>query len=207
MKFSLLAMFIFALPSYSQVTLSVFAGVSPSTNILDNESDFFSSYCNPGFATGLSSELYVSPTIAICPSIEFANYAYDEKTSYIVTTIPERRVKSTSADNSHLWRFLVEISQLTNPEKTIRLHLSTGVGYVLERPGLITATFEDMNGPSFTETFKHDARKYFVHALTLGAQWALLPALALDLRAQLLSNYSDRMSTIVALGVVYTVAE
>jgi len=207
MRIRFLLLLLLAVPAYSQINVSFFAGVNPATNLIARDrSGFLDLYWGTGFNLSVSSEVFISRLIAIAPSVEYARYAFDNYTFQGVS-IPEVRLKSATGEASSIWRIFAEAKFFPTSSKVIPWYFSTGLGYVIERIGTINATYTNLNGPEFTMAINYQGKNFFVHAVGLGIRWSAFSRLALDLNAQYFTNYNDRLNTAVKIGVVYSVIE
>ena len=207
MKIKFLFLLLLAVPAYSQINVSFFAGMNPATNLIARDrSGFLDSYWSTGFNLSVVTEVFVSRSVAIAPSVEYARYAFDNY-AFQGVSIPEVRFKSATGEASNIWRMFAEARFFTNSSKAVPWYFSTGLGYFIERIGTISATYTDMSGPDFTRAINYQGKNFFVHTVGLGIRWSAFSRLALDLNAQYFTNYNDRLHTAVKMGVVYSVVE
>jgi hypothetical protein len=136
--------------------------------------------------------------------VEYAYYGFDSY-AFRGASIPEVRFTSATGEASNVWRLFADVKMFPHTSKAVLFYLSTGIGYLIERVGTISATFEDMNGRNFSTTIKYESTNFLVHTLGLGIRWGVLSDLALDFKGQYFTNYNDRMYTTVKCGLVYSV--
>jgi hypothetical protein len=207
MRAILLLLIIFVVPSYSQFNISLLAGISPPTDFIAKDRyDFVDLYWGSGITTALSSDLFISPVIAVSPSVEYTYYGFDRYKLEGVG-IPEWYFKSSTGEASSVWRMFAEGKFFPNHRKDFKWYLSTGVGYVFERIGAFEITFGDLNGPDFTRTTQYQNKNFFVQTLGLGMRWSVFSLLELELKGQYITNYNDRRNTTAKIGVVYSIAD
>ena len=206
MNIKLFLLFVMTIPVYAQLNVSGFVGINPQSNFIAKEnSDFLDLYWQSGIVFGAGSEIFVSPSIALSPSVEYAHYKFD-KYNLIEARAPEVSLLSTTGKPSNIWRLFVEAKFFRNITTAIPLYLTTGIGYMNEDFGIIHRTFKDMNEPNlFTETIEFENSTLLVHTLGIGLRWRILPYLFLDLKGQYFTNYNDRWYTSLKCGIVYTV--
>jgi len=205
MKAKLFILILLALPAYSQTSISFYAGVNPHTDLLAGYSSFLDAYWNPGITIGLSGELFLSPLFAISTSVEYAYYGFNNYAGPFISA-PENRFKSATGDASTEWRAFAEVKLFTKKSTHGRFYLSTGVGYVIEQMGTIMAT-TSIEGHDFTGPEYYENRDYFVHTLGAGERWSIASQVALDVKAQYFTNYSDRTGATIRVGLQYYLTE
>jgi hypothetical protein len=207
MKTTLCLLILIATAGHSQTSISFYAGVNPNLNLLSSDnSNYLNLYWHPGVTIGVSGEIFLSDDIAVSPSFEYASYQFD-RYSPAKITIPEISLKSATGSASTMWRTFAELKLFTEKGGISRFYLSTGIGYVIEQIGTITATYADLNGPDFTNVIHPESRNYVVHTLGAGARWNIIGHFAIDLKAHYFTNYTDRMYTTIRLGVLYTLSD
>ena len=200
MKIKFFVLFAVAIPAYAQLNVSGFVGINP------NNTNFLDLYWKPGIICGAGSEVFVSPSIALSPSVEYAHYTFDNYEVYHEVSVPEVHIISVIGEPLNLWRLFLEAKFFGNLTTTIPVYFTTGFGYVNRDVGVIHRTFKDMNEPNlFTETIEFENSTLLVHTLGIGLRWRILPYLFLDLKGQYFTNYNDRMYTAIKCGLVYTV--
>ena len=206
MKIKFFLLFVMTIPVYAQFNVSAFVGFNPQSNfIAKDNSDFLDSYWRSGIIFGLGSEIFVSRSIALSPSVEYARYGFAdyEFRNYL---IPEVSFISATGEPSNVWRVFLEAKFFANFTTAIPVYLTTGIGYVKEDIGVINQNFFQMwDSRTFTTNVIFKDSNFFVHTLGLGLRWRFLPNLSLDLKGQYFTNYSDRWYTSVKCGLVYSV--
>ncbi len=206
MKTKLFILILLALPAYSQTSISFYAGINPHTYLLTDYTSFLDAYWSPGLTVGLSGELFVSPLFAISTSVEYAYYGFNNYKEAFFASPSFSVLKSATGDASTEWRAFAEVKLFTKKNPHGRFYLSTGVGYVIEQIGTIVATYS--NYPhDFTGPIYYENRDYFVHTLGAGERWSIASQLALDVKAQYFTNYSDRNGATIRVGLQYFLAE
>jgi|GEM_PF-6817839 len=207
MKAKLFFLILLALPAYSQTSISFYTGINPHMYSFESGNfSFLDASWNPGITIGLSGELFLSPAIAISSSIEYAYYGFNNYEGFLIG-IPERIFKSATGEPSTEWRAFAEAKLFTKKSPHGRFYVSTGIGYVIEQIGTIMTTYSDMNGHDFTGPVYYENRDYFVHTLGAGERWNIASPVALDVKAQYFTNYSDRTSATIRVGLQYYLAE
>ncbi len=206
MKTKLFILILLALPAYSQTSISFYAGINPHTDLLTGYSSFLDASWNPGITIGLSGELFVSPLFAISTSVEYAYYGFNNYGGSFISS-PENSFKSATGDASTEWRAFAEAKLFTKKSPHGRFYLSTGIGYVIEQIGTMMATYSAMNGHDFTGPVYYENRDYFVHTLGAGERWNMASQVALDVKAQYFTNYSDRTGATIRVGLQYYLEE
>ncbi len=207
MRATLLLLIMLVVPSYPQFNISLFVGISPPIDFIAKDRyEFVDLYWGSGITTGLSSDLFISPVIAVSPSVEYTYYEFD-RYKLEGYGIPEWYFKSSTGEASTVWRMFAEGKIFPNNRKDVKWYLSTGVGYVFERIGAFKITFGDENGPDFTRTTQSQSKNFFVHTLGLGMRWSVFSRLEVELKGQYTTNYNYRSDTTVKIGVVYSIVE
>ena len=210
MNIKFFVLFAVAIPAYSQLNFSAFVGVNPQANFTaeDNSYNTVAYSWRSGIIYGLGSEIFISPSIALSPSVEYAYYAFDEYDERKEIRFDISSSISSTADPVKVWRIFLEAKFFGNLTTAIPVYLTTGFGFLSENNGIIyrTMTYFSGNGPQiFSSTFKPKNSSFYVHTLGLGIRLRFLPYLSFDLNGQYLSNYNDRMYASVKCGLVYTV--
>ena len=210
MKIKFFLIFVMTIPVYPQLNVSAFVGVNPQENLIAKGDSYnHGAYSwESGIILGIESEIFIFPSIALSPSVEYVYYAFDEYDERKEARFDNNSSISSTADPVKVWRLFLEAKFFGNLTTTIPIYLTTGFGFLNENNGVInrTVTYFFGNGPQiFDTTFKLKNSSFYVHTLGLGIRWRFLPNLSLDLNGKYLSNYSDRMYAAVKFGLVYTV--
>ena len=208
MKIKFFLIFVMTIPVYPQLNFSGFIGINPQANFTaeDNSYNTIAYSWKSGIIFGIGSEIFISPLIALSPSVEYAYYAFDEYDKR-KETLPEMLSISSTAGPSKVWRLFLEAKFFGNLTTAIPVYLTTGFGFLNENNGIIhrTETYNYGNDPQiFSSTVKLKNSSFYVHTLGLGIRLRFLPYLSFDLNGHYLSNYNDRMYAAVKCGLVYT---
>jgi hypothetical protein len=210
MKIKFFLLFVMTIPAYAQLNVSGFIGINPQANFTaeGNSYNTVAYSWRSGIIFGLGSEIFIFPSIALSPSVEYAYYPFDEYDERKEIRFDISSSISSTADPVKVWRLFLEAKFFGNLTTAIPIYLTTGFGLLSENNGAIhrTETYNYGNGPQiFSSTFKPKNSSFYVHTLGLGIRLRFLPYLSFDLNGHYLSNYNDRMYATVKCGLVYTV--
>ena len=186
----------------AQTYLSLYGALNPRTEIFNEQENILERCWRNGVSIGAAYEKTLSKNIIIASSIESAYYKWDNF-NYGGVSIPEISLKSANGEDSRVWRFFLEV-KLMPTSKDAPVYLSTGVGYINEIIGSITARYSDMNGPEFTRTQSRYTDNYFVHTLGIGMKWFFISDFGMDIRTLYYSNYSNRFQLAMLLAFSYS---
>ena len=205
MKLKYLFLFlILTTPIYSQISVGISVGTDLFNYDLSNYHNYLSSYWHKGIYININGEYFLSNKISISSTIEYGYYKFD---NYIPTgvQIPEIRFISAYGNNSKAIRVFGNIRFYTNPAKIFQAFISTGLGYISENLGTITATYDDMNFVQFTTEGKYQGRHYFAHTFGIGGRVKLDQNFAIDVSASYYSDYAKILSGKTEVRMVYLI--
>ena len=197
--------FAFSSTVFSQINLGLSAGnISTSGDqFLSNTNDFLGKYWESGFALNFTGEYFLTSSLAISPTVEFATYKFDHYSFGGGISIPEDYVKNVTGKNSNQLNLFVSLKYLPPTKSIFQFVLITGVGYMYENLGVINATVGNINFGEKNVEIKLDSKNKFVHLLGLGVRLKLLSQISLSINGSYYSDYSDRFYPTMKLGFIY----
>jgi len=169
---------------------------------LNNTNDLLGKYWKSGFAVNFTGEYFLSSSIALSPTVEFATYKFD-KYFFVGVSIPETYVKNVTGKNSNQWNLFLSLKFFPPTKSIFQFVLLTGAGYMYENLGVINATFGDINFGEKNVVLKLNGKNKFVHLLGLAVRIKLLSQISLSINGSYYSNYNDRFYPTLKLGFIY----
>ena len=201
--------FFFVLTSsiYSQINVGISAGSisSSSSTFFKNNVDVLDLYWKNGFALNLEGEYFLSPSIAISPTVEYATYKFD-KYFFWGAQIPEDYVKDATGKSSNEWNLFLALKYFPHTNTIFQFVFTTGFGYIVENMGVINATFGNINTGEKNVDFKLKRDNKFVHLLGLSLRIKLLSDVSVNINGSYYSNYTDRFYPTIKAGFIYKLA-
>ncbi len=189
-------------PIYSQVSIGISGGTDILSINLSNNQNYLDSYWHKGINIGVDGEYFLSTTISINGAFEYVYYKFDHY-SFDEPHVPETGLISSYGKDSKALGISGNIRFYTNPDYLFHVFFTTGLGFIYEDFGKITATFDDLNFGQFTNEIKFKSEQRFVHIVGLGARINLMHDLAIDVCGSYYSDYTDFLNTKVDIGLVY----
>ena len=185
----LLLFYISAIPIYSQqFTIGISGGIDLLNGTFTNNKDYLNSYWHKGINLNLTGEYFVLSRVSLNSIIEYVFYKYDHY-SFDEIHFPETGLISASGKNSKAIRIFENIKLYANLNRTLQYYFATGIGYILEDLGTITAKFDDLNYGQSISKLRYEGRHNFVHNLEIGIRIKFIQNLAIDVSGTLYSNY------------------
>ena len=152
-------------------------------------------------AGGMSFAL--TPSISISPEFNYGYFRWDNF-NYRGAWIPEYSLRSSTGEDSHIYRVLVNARLSVRSSNPLRIFVLTGVGYTIEKIGKIQAIVDDMNGPSFLWEVQYKGESFLTHSLGTGLRFDVIDPIAIDFSAKYFTEYTKRFHTSVNAGLIYT---
>ena len=203
MKLKYLFLFlILTTPIYSQISIGVSGGTNLFSTNLSMDQDVLNTYWHNGINFSIDGEYFISRKISINSIIEYGYYKFD---NYIETGahIPEISLVSATGKDSKAIRIFTNIRFYINSSKIFQGFIETGIGYVSENIGTITAIYDDMNSGQFKSELNYQGKHNFVHSFGIGCRIKLNQYLAIDVSASYYSVYTNFLNAKTGIGFIY----
>ena len=204
MKLKYLLLFlIFANPIYSQqFTLGISGGVDLLSGNFGNNKDYLNSYWRKGISFNLNGEYFISKRVSLNSIVEYVYYKFDHYT-FDEVHIPEIGLISATGENSNAVRIIENIKFYVNLNESLQYFLATGIGYISEKLGTITAKFDDLNSGQSISELKYEGMHNFVHNLEVGVRFKFVQNLAFDISGSYYSDYTKILNTKSQISLIY----
>jgi len=173
-----------ALRLHAQPRLGLYTGANfPASTIHFGELDHsWASFWYLGINLGASMAFPVADGFEVGPVFECNHYSF-HKYLQITTEAPPWK---GSGEASHVYRLGCEAHLFHEKGNHNRIYLTTGLGYMIERKGVLTRTYYG----EYSTHWQLPDKDYWAHSVGLGYQIALSRSLALDLCAKYYANYN-----------------
>lgn len=203
MKLKYLFLFlILTAPVYSQISIGVSGGTNLFSTNLSMDQDVLNNYWHNGINFNIEGEYFISRKVSINGIIEYGYYKFD---NYIETGahIPEVSLVSATGKDSKAIRIFTNIRFYLNSSKIFQGFIATGIGYVSENIGTITATYDDLNFGQFTTELNYQGKHNFVHSVGIGCRIKLNQNIAIDVSGSYYSVYTNFLNAKTGISFVY----
>jgi hypothetical protein len=196
-------------PAIAQMNIAAHLGLSGPVPGLakSSQSSFLDRYWSEGIDVSLDGEYRLSDKVWVACCAQYTYYRWDNF-KYSGAWIPEWRIRSSSGQDSKIYRAALEMRLLASRKFLVfdaNLYLITGVGYAIENIGRIRAIIDDMNGPGFILDVGYPNRSYWNHSLGIGVRANIFGSIAMDLTAKYFTDYSERFYTAYTGGIAYAI--
>ena len=189
-------------PIFSQISIGISGGTDLFNNNLSNKRDYLSSYWHKGININVNGEYFLSNKVSLNGIFEYGYYKFDHY-SFDEIHIPETGLVSAYGKDSKAIRVFGNIRFYSNPANIFRAYITTGLGYISENIGTITATFDDLNFGQSTTEIKYQGKHNFVHIFGIGARIKIIQNLGIDVFGSYYSDYTNFLNTKIDIGLVY----
>ena len=187
----------------SQSAITIYSGINyPSRSFsVEDESEYLNDHWMIGLNLGIGAEYCLTSWFSISPVVEYNHYQFNtyDKSKVVLTD----DVKSSSGENSHITRFMIEAKFIDHAQDTADVYIFIGYGYVMEKIGSINVTSIEYGGSTYTQTLRYNEKNYWVNSVGLGYRYYLTSRSGLDFCMKYYSNYEDRFNVSMNLGFVY----
>ena len=187
----------------SQSAITIYSGVNyPSRSFsVDDESEYLNDHWMIGLNLGVSAEYLLTNWFSISPVVEYNHYQFNtyDKSEVVLTD----NIKSSSGENSHIARFMMEAKLIDSAHDTADVYVSIGGGYIIEKTGSINATVVGYSGSTETQTLRFGGKNYWANSVGLGYRYFLTRRNAVDFCIKYYSNYKDRFHVSMNLGFAH----
>jgi hypothetical protein len=156
---------------------------------------------SPGLDFGVGLEQRLTGRVGLFSSIEYSHLFFDRYAAY-QAIIPEARILASRGGPASLYRTLLGARLHSSKHAGIQAHVSTGAGYVLERPGAIEVLYSDTNVGGSTARVQYPDADYWVHTFGFGVRVPAGGRRSLDLSLRYDSDYETRFQTHGTVGFV-----
>lgn len=189
-------------PVFSQISIGISGGTDLFNNNLSNNRDYLSSYWHKGININVNGEYFLSNKVSLNGTFEYGYYKFDHY-SFDEPHIPETGLVSAYGKDSKAIRVFGNIRFYTNRANIFQAFITTGLGYISENLGTITATFDDLNYGQSTTELKYQGEHTFVHIFGIGARIKFIQNLGIDVCGSYYSDYTNFLNTKIDIGLVY----
>jgi hypothetical protein len=189
-------------PIYSQRSIGISGGTDLFSNNLSNKRDYLGSYWHNGININVNGEYFISNKVSLNGTFEYGYYRFDHY-SFDEIHFPETSLVTANGKDSKAIRVFGNIRSYTDSSKMFQAFITTGLGYISEDIGTITATFNDLNFGQSTTELKYEGRHNFVHILGIGARIKFLQDLAIDVSGSYYSDYTNFINEKMEISFVY----